>query len=124
MKHSMKYSMKHAKHRGKWRLLEYWLSLKENTVVRMFNRLLKIVAIFDSVKAGLPIIIFTLQATVGVLQWVILILKGLYNFLSQVTSLFCCLQKGIHNVLEKLSTIWSRVKKKIIISVKGISEFT
>ncbi|WP_172188529.1 reverse transcriptase family protein [Lentilactobacillus kribbianus] len=86
--------MKHAKHRKKQCLNDYYQALKEITIVKNLVYVVKAIQYLTILKIIIAIIFFTLQVIVKIISWVIPYLEIIYNFLSQVTSLFCCFQRG------------------------------
>lgn len=112
----MRQSMKHAKHRKKWRLVSYYQSLKENALVKFLGYPFKMVKLVIRLKIDILILKFTLQVSAKIISWVIPYVEIIYHFLSQVTSLFCCFQGGMQSVLEKLSTLRGEVETQIVVS--------
>lgn len=90
----MKHSKKYAKHRKKWRLIDYYQPLKENALVKVIRLAVQIVNFLVTIRIVIAILYFTLQVSEKIILWIIPYLKIIYHFLSQVTSLFCCLQRS------------------------------
>ncbi len=117
----MRQSMKHAKHREKWRLVSYYQSLKENALVKILEYLIKMVELVLKLKIAIAILNFTLQVSAKIISWMVPYVEIIHHFLSQVTSLFCCFQGGTQSVLEKLSTLQGEVETQIVVSSESPS---
>lgn len=106
----MRQSMKHAKHREKWRLVSYYQSLKENALVKILEYLIKMVELVLKLKIAIAILNFTLQVSAKIISWMVPYVEIIHHFLSQVTSLFVAF-KEVRKVYWKSCPLY-RVKSK------------